>query len=152
MVLPLLLVIPIGIVEFGLGFRDILTVGNSTQQSGRVGSSMGSDPQSDLEILAALEQSLTALPNSGVGSRTTVRPTASLTRRASGTTTSGSTSGCRSRHVHLRLNPPQRRCRKLLGDGRLRLRRVGHGDRTNDLGGRHQRPTRPPTPPAGEPR
>lgn len=67
LVAPLLLIILFGIIEFGLAFRDKLTIGNSTQSAARVGSAVGQDPDADLFVLQSLEQSLSTLPNSGVG-------------------------------------------------------------------------------------
>jgi hypothetical protein len=63
----LLLTLLFGIVEFGLAFRDRLTITNSTQSAARVGSALGNDDQADFEILKSLEQSLGTLPNSGIG-------------------------------------------------------------------------------------
>ena len=63
----LLFTLMFGIVEFGLAFRDRLTITNATQGAARVGSALGNDLNSDLEVLKALEQSLATLPNSGLG-------------------------------------------------------------------------------------
>jgi hypothetical protein len=63
----LLLAIIFGIVEFGLAFRDRLTISNATQSAARVGSALGFSDNSDLELLLSLEQSLATLPNSGIG-------------------------------------------------------------------------------------
>jgi hypothetical protein len=67
LVATLLFMILFGIVEFGLAFRDRLTIANSTQTSARVVSALGSDEHSDFETLKSLEQTLNTLPNSGVG-------------------------------------------------------------------------------------
>ena len=66
-VASLLFTLLFGIVEFGLAFRDRLTVSNATQGAVRVGSALGSNDASDFEVLKSLEQSLSTLPNSGVG-------------------------------------------------------------------------------------
>jgi Flp pilus assembly pilin Flp len=63
----LLFTILFGIVEFGLAFRDRLTVANATQTAARVGSALGDDLRADFEVLKSLEQSLQTLPNSGIG-------------------------------------------------------------------------------------
>lgn len=63
----LLLSLLFGIIEFGIAFRDRLTIANATQSAARVGASMGADPEADISILRSLEQSLGILPNSGVG-------------------------------------------------------------------------------------
>ena len=56
-----------GIVEFGLAFRDRLTVSNATQGAVRVGSALGDSADSDYQVLTSLEASLGTLPNSGIG-------------------------------------------------------------------------------------
>ena len=56
-----------GIIEFGLAFRDRLTIANATQTSARVVSALGSDDASDYETLKSIEQSLNTLPNTGIG-------------------------------------------------------------------------------------
>ena len=67
LVATLLFTLLFGILEFGLMFRDRLTIANATQSAARVGASMGSAPEADITILRSLEQSLSTLPNSGVG-------------------------------------------------------------------------------------
>ncbi len=67
MVAVLLLMIVFGIVEFGLAFRDRLTIGNASQTAARVGSAVGNEPEADQVMLDALEQTLANLPSSGVG-------------------------------------------------------------------------------------
>jgi len=67
LVVPMLLVLLFGIIELGLAFKDRLTIGNATQSAARVGTAMGQQPDSDLRILQSFEQSLAALPGSGVG-------------------------------------------------------------------------------------
>ena len=66
-VASLLFTLLFGIVEFGLAFRDRLTVSNATQGAVRVGSALGSADESDFQVLLSLEQSLSTLPNSGLG-------------------------------------------------------------------------------------
>lgn len=66
-VLPLLLVLVMGILEFGLAFRDRLTIANGTQSAGRVAAALGNQEDADIAILQAVEQSLGLLPNSGGG-------------------------------------------------------------------------------------
>ena len=63
----LLFTLLFGIVEFGLAFRDRLTVANATQTAARVGSALGDDIRADWEVLQSLKQSLQTLPNSGIG-------------------------------------------------------------------------------------
>lgn len=67
MVAVLLLTIVFGIVEFGLAFRDRLTIGNAGQSAARVGTAVGDGPEADQVMLEALEQTLANLPSGGVG-------------------------------------------------------------------------------------
>ncbi len=65
LVMPLLLMLVFGIIEFGIAFNNRLTVGNATQSAARVGSAIGTGPRADIEVLNALEQGLFQLPNNG---------------------------------------------------------------------------------------
>lgn len=67
MVAVVLLMIVFGIVEFGLTFRDRLTMANSTQGAARISAALGNDESADYETLLALAQSLETLPASGIG-------------------------------------------------------------------------------------
>jgi hypothetical protein len=67
MVAVLLLMILFGIVEFGLAFRDRLTIGNASQSAARVGTAVGNGPEADQVMLESLEQTLANLPSGGVG-------------------------------------------------------------------------------------
>lgn len=66
-VASLMFMLLFGIIEFGLAFRDRLTVTNAVQGSARVVSALGDDPISDYEMLLSLEQSLGVLPGQAVG-------------------------------------------------------------------------------------
>lgn len=66
-VATLLFMLVFGIVEFGLAFRDRLTVGNASQSAARVGTAVGNGAEADLRMLQALEQTLANLPSSGIG-------------------------------------------------------------------------------------
>jgi hypothetical protein len=54
----ILFVMLFGIIEFGLAFRDKLTVANASQGAARVGAAMGTDPASDWLVLESARQSL----------------------------------------------------------------------------------------------
>ena len=54
-----------GIVEFGLAFRDRLTVADATQSAARVGASLGDSAGSDYAILEDVEESVANLPREG---------------------------------------------------------------------------------------
>lgn len=55
---PLLFLMFIGMAEFGLAFKDRLTVANSSKAAVRVGSAAGTDPRSDMLILEAVDDNL----------------------------------------------------------------------------------------------
>ncbi len=65
LIMPILLMLVFGIIEFGLAFQSRLTIGNATQSAARVGSAIGTGDRADIEILSALEQGLFQLPNNG---------------------------------------------------------------------------------------
>ena len=65
LVTPLLVLLVFGIVEFGLAFRDRLTVSNASQSAGRVAAALGNSDDADYAVLQAVEQSLGILPGSG---------------------------------------------------------------------------------------
>lgn len=67
LVAVLLLTLVFGIIEFGLAFRDRLTIGNAGQTAARVGTAVGNGDEADQVMLNALEQTLANLPSSGVG-------------------------------------------------------------------------------------
>jgi len=54
MVMPLILLLILGIVEYGLLFKDWLTVSNATREGARVGSALGDDLDADCEIIKAV--------------------------------------------------------------------------------------------------
>jgi hypothetical protein len=62
----LLFTLLFGIVEFGIAFRDRLTMANSSQSAARVVAALGNEQDTDWQALSALAQSLETLPNSGV--------------------------------------------------------------------------------------
>ena len=64
-VLPLLVLLVFGIVEFGLAFNKRLTIGNATQSAARVGTAVANNEFADISTLEALEQGLIALPSQG---------------------------------------------------------------------------------------
>jgi hypothetical protein len=66
LVIPLLLMLVVGIAEFGFAFRDRLTVQTSVRTAARVGSSLGNDVQSDYNILQAMKSALGSIPLANV--------------------------------------------------------------------------------------
>ena len=62
----LLFTLLFGIIEFGLAFRDRLTMANASQSAARVIAALGNEADTDFQALSALAQTLETLPNSGV--------------------------------------------------------------------------------------
>lgn len=59
----LLLTLVFEIIEFGLAFRDRLTISNVGQAAARVGTAVGNGDEADQVMLNALEQTLANLPS-----------------------------------------------------------------------------------------
>lgn len=59
---PVLSLLIFGMIEYGLLFRDYLTVSNVTRTGARVGSASGNDQYSDYNILQAVKGAAGALP------------------------------------------------------------------------------------------
>lgn len=66
LVLSLLAMLAFGIVEFGMAFQDRLTVSSATQSAARIGSVIGSEDDSDYQMLLTLEQGLQSMPHQGM--------------------------------------------------------------------------------------
>lgn len=65
-ILPLLALLISGIVEFGMAWRDSLTVSSATRSAARVVSNLGSNRLSDYEALLTLDAALQGLSTSYV--------------------------------------------------------------------------------------
>jgi Flp pilus assembly protein TadG len=57
-VLPLLILLVFGMVEFGLLFREKMTIASATTSAARTGATMGNREEADIRILQALEAGL----------------------------------------------------------------------------------------------
>ena len=55
---PVLILLAVGLIEFGFGFLDSQAVAGATREGARVGSTFGTDPAADDLILAAVGDSL----------------------------------------------------------------------------------------------
>ena len=62
LVAPVLLLLIFGAFEYGMFFKDYLTVSNTTRTGARVGSAAGSNADADYQILQAVKAAATALP------------------------------------------------------------------------------------------
>ena len=61
-IMPVLLLIVFGIFEFGLLFRDELTLAQSTRDGARAGSAYGNDYDADFKVMRTIENASTAVP------------------------------------------------------------------------------------------
>jgi Flp pilus assembly protein TadG len=62
LVAPVLILLVFGAIEYGMFFKDYLTVSNTTRTGARVGSAAGSSADADYQILQAVKSAATALP------------------------------------------------------------------------------------------
>lgn len=63
---PVLILLVFGILEFGLVFKNRLTISHSANSAARVGSTIGTDPAADLLILQAVEAGFIGAVNPSV--------------------------------------------------------------------------------------
>lgn len=64
--LPVFILLVLGILEFGLGFRSYLTVSNSAQAGARTATTVGNQVDADFLILANLREALSTIPVSEI--------------------------------------------------------------------------------------
>ncbi len=62
LIVPILLMLVLGIAEYGFAFQDKLLVSNAVQTAARVGSALGNNPDVDLYVLNAVNQGVSGLP------------------------------------------------------------------------------------------
>lgn len=62
LVAPVLLLLIFGAIEYGMFFKDYLTVSNTTRTGARVASAAGSSADADYQIIQAVKAAATALP------------------------------------------------------------------------------------------
>jgi len=60
-VFPLLFLALFALIEFGFAFKDWLTVSNAAREGARTGATFGADSQTDMEILRAVERTMSLL-------------------------------------------------------------------------------------------
>jgi hypothetical protein len=66
LIVPILVMLVVGIAEFGFGYRDRLTVQTATRTGARVGSSLGDDPQADYNILQGVRSALGSISTTNI--------------------------------------------------------------------------------------
>jgi hypothetical protein len=108
-ILPLLLYLVFGIVEFGLFFRDYLTVANTTRTGARVGSSAGATADADYRILQSLKSAASALPSgaNSIDGISVFKASAVSSALPNSSCTTGSVSGVCNFYTAADLNRPQ---------------------------------------------
>lgn len=63
---PILVMIAIGILEFGLAWRDSITVSGATRAGARVGSNAGNDRLADYNTLLAVQSAIASVPSARI--------------------------------------------------------------------------------------
>ena len=66
LIAPVLVLIVAGIFEFGLAFRDSMTLSNGLRSGARVGSNAGREREADFTILKSVEAAMTAVPTAQI--------------------------------------------------------------------------------------
>jgi hypothetical protein len=69
----MLLLLFVGVTNFGLAFKKKLVVDNAVQTAARTGASIGNDPLADMAILDSIRQGFSSLPNDLSSGETVVR-------------------------------------------------------------------------------
>ena len=63
LIVPVFALIVCGVLEFGMAWRDSMTVSNALRSGARVGSNMGDDRYADYDILKAIEAAMREIPD-----------------------------------------------------------------------------------------
>jgi Flp pilus assembly protein TadG len=63
---PILVMIAMGILEFGMAWRDSITVASTTRAGARVGSNAGNDRMADYNTLLAVQAAVASIPNAQI--------------------------------------------------------------------------------------
>lgn len=66
MITPVLVMLAIGILEFGLAWRDSITVSSTLRAGARVGSNAGKDRLADYNSLLAVQAAVASIPNTQI--------------------------------------------------------------------------------------
>ena len=66
LIAPVLVLIVAGVLEFGLAFRDSMTVSNALRSGARVGSNAGRERLADYTILKSVEAAMAEVPSSRI--------------------------------------------------------------------------------------
>ena len=63
LIVPIFAMIVCGVLEFGMAWRDSMTVSNALRSGARVGSNMGDDRYADYDVLKAIESAMREIPD-----------------------------------------------------------------------------------------
>ena len=63
---PLIIMLGMGVLEFGLAWRDSLTISNTLRSGARVGSNSGDDRLADYNTLKQVEAAIEQIPNTRI--------------------------------------------------------------------------------------
>lgn len=63
LIVPIFAMIVCGVLEFGMAWRDSMTVSNALRSGARVGSNMGDDRYADYDVLKAIEAAMREIPD-----------------------------------------------------------------------------------------
>jgi Flp pilus assembly protein TadG len=66
LVVPILVMLVVGIAEFGFGYKDRMTVQTATRTGARVGSNLGNNAQSDYNILQGVKSALGSVSTANI--------------------------------------------------------------------------------------
>jgi hypothetical protein len=66
LIVPILMMLVVGIAEFGFGYRDRLTIQTATRTGARVGTTLGSTATIDYEILQGVKSALGSIPTANI--------------------------------------------------------------------------------------
>ena len=66
LIVPVLLTLALGVAEFGLGWKDSLTISNAMRAGARVGSAAANGRTADYEVLQAIEAAMSSIPKNAI--------------------------------------------------------------------------------------
>jgi Flp pilus assembly protein TadG len=93
LVIPILVMLVVGIAEFGFAYRDRLTVQTAGRTGARVGTTLGANAQSDYNILQGVKSALGSIPLAKVEKIIVYKSTTANGAVPAACLTSGSQSG-----------------------------------------------------------
>ena len=89
---PVLILIVAGVLEFGMAWRDSMTVSNALRSGARVGSNAGRDRLADYNMLKAIESAMKEIPDTARVQRIVIYRAATANSMPSATCMAGTPS------------------------------------------------------------